>query len=200
MVEYTAGRPTRSRKADILRAAERQFAAAGFGGARIERIAAAAGVNKQLLFHYFQSKEGLFAAAVSAMLARLETDGVTPESPNGALRSAVEDLLAGLRAAPGIVSIVAGARSDAEFPEAAASVVRAWRERLVERLRDAVAEGQRRGYFRDDVDPRAVGALASAAAFGLVALELEGPATTAGNSDGAEHMLTQLLADHCAWR
>ncbi len=200
MVEYWTERATRSRRADILRAAEREFAAAGYGGARIERIADAAGVNKQLLFHYFQSKEGLFAAAVSAMLNRLETDSRRPDSPNGALKSAVADLLAGLRAAPGIVSIVAGARSDAEFPPAAATVVHAWRERLVSRLRDAVAEGQRRGYFRDDVDPRAVGALASAAAFGLVALELEGPASTASNGDGTEQMLTQLLADHCAWR
>lgn len=200
MVEHSTDQPTRSRKTDILRAAEREFAVAGYGGARIERIAAAAGVNKQLLFHYFQSKEGLFAAAVSAMLARLETDGGTPESPNGALKSVVADLLTGLRAAPGIVSIVAGARSDAEFPEAAATVVHAWRERLVGRLRDTVAEGQRRGYFRDDLDPHAVGALASAAVFGLVALELEGPATTADKSDGAEQRLTQLLADYCAWR
>lgn len=44
----------------ILRAAGREFAAKGFDGARVDAIAAAARLNKQLLYHYFGSKDGLF--------------------------------------------------------------------------------------------------------------------------------------------
>jgi TetR/AcrR family transcriptional regulator len=200
MVESATGTAVRSRKADILRAAEREFATAGYGGARIERIAAAAGVNKQLLFHYYRSKEGLFAAAVSAMLGRFDIDGDRTEMPASALKSAITDLMAGLRAVPGVVGIVAGARSDAEFPPMVAAMVRAWRDRLLGRLRSAVAEGQKRGYFRDDLDPHTVGALASAAAFGLMALELETTLSDSPGHDGSAQVLAQLLADLCAWR
>jgi TetR/AcrR family transcriptional regulator len=41
-----------------------EFAANGLAGARTEQIAAAAGVNKALLYYYFESKEKLYAAAL----------------------------------------------------------------------------------------------------------------------------------------
>jgi TetR/AcrR family transcriptional regulator len=53
----TAGARTR---ATILAAAERVFARAGLAGARTDIIAAQAGVNKALLYYYFQSKEKLY--------------------------------------------------------------------------------------------------------------------------------------------
>lgn len=49
-------------QAAILAAAARVFAEAGFGGARTEAIAAAAGVNKALIHYYFKSKERLYRA------------------------------------------------------------------------------------------------------------------------------------------
>ena len=56
----------------IAAAAKQEFAKRGFAGARVDRIARAAGVNKQLLFYYFQSKRGLFQAAVRRAMAELE--------------------------------------------------------------------------------------------------------------------------------
>lgn len=191
----------RSRKTDILRAAEDEFASAGYAGARVERIAEAAGVNKQLLFHYYESKEGLFTASVAALLGRLQVQADPGESPAAEIKAAVTALLSGLRASPGIVGIVAGARNDQAFPAAAAALVREWRDRVLTRLRTTVAEGQRRGYFRDDIDPRAVSAVATAAAVGLVALELDDVASGSHPAaEGSEQTLTQLLADYCAWR
>ena len=43
----------------ILDAAAAEFAEHGFAGSRVDRIARLAGCNKQLLYHYFGSKEGL---------------------------------------------------------------------------------------------------------------------------------------------
>ena len=59
----------RSRDADrtqqeILRAAMTEFAANGFGGARIDAIAERAGVNKKLIYYYFDGKDALFLAAL----------------------------------------------------------------------------------------------------------------------------------------
>jgi TetR/AcrR family transcriptional regulator len=51
-------------RAAILAAAEQVFAKAGLSGARTEDIAAAAGVNKALLYYYFASKDGLYEAVV----------------------------------------------------------------------------------------------------------------------------------------
>jgi TetR/AcrR family transcriptional regulator len=48
----------------ILNAAEAVFAAHGFDGARIDAIAAEAGYNKSLIFHYFGDKLGLYAAVL----------------------------------------------------------------------------------------------------------------------------------------
>src|ERR1700676_2393298 len=55
----------------ILDAALREFAANGLAGARTEAIAAAAGVNKALLYYYFDSKEKLYVAALEMIAARV---------------------------------------------------------------------------------------------------------------------------------
>ena len=59
-------RRTRSQdtRAVIVAAAARVFAQGGFAGARTDAIAAAAGVNKALLYYYFKSKERLYEAVV----------------------------------------------------------------------------------------------------------------------------------------
>ena len=48
----------------ILDAARKRFAAHGYAGATIRRIAADAGVDPALVHHFFGTKERLFAAAV----------------------------------------------------------------------------------------------------------------------------------------
>ncbi|MGO9527364.1 MAG: TetR/AcrR family transcriptional regulator [Verrucomicrobiia bacterium] len=76
-------------RAAILAAAERGFAEAGLAGARTDAIAAAAGVNKALLYYYFQSKERLYAAVVENHLQefnRAVLDVLTaPGSPRAIL-------------------------------------------------------------------------------------------------------------------
>src|ERR1700733_2754568 len=52
-----------TRKA-ILRAAIREFSDHGLAGARTDAIAESAKVNKALLYYYFKSKTGLYAAAI----------------------------------------------------------------------------------------------------------------------------------------
>jgi TetR/AcrR family transcriptional regulator len=61
-----AGRQIRSieTRAAILAAAGNIFARSGLAGARTDAIAAAAGVNKALLYYYFKSKESLYEAVV----------------------------------------------------------------------------------------------------------------------------------------
>jgi TetR/AcrR family transcriptional regulator len=59
----TRGQPEESRAA-ILRAAVAEFAEYGIAGARTDRIAHAAGVNKALLYYYFKDKDAIYEAAL----------------------------------------------------------------------------------------------------------------------------------------
>jgi TetR/AcrR family transcriptional regulator len=49
-------------KSRILAAAEKEFAAKGFAGARVDAIARRARINKRMLYHYFGNKQELFRA------------------------------------------------------------------------------------------------------------------------------------------
>jgi AcrR family transcriptional regulator len=51
-------------RADILAAACIEFANAGLGGARVDKIAARSGANKRMIYHYFGGKEKLFTAVI----------------------------------------------------------------------------------------------------------------------------------------
>ena len=48
-----------------------EFAQEGLAGARVDAIAEAAGVNKALLYYYFQDKESLYGAVLDLFFARL---------------------------------------------------------------------------------------------------------------------------------
>ncbi len=71
--------PERTRER-ILQAALEEFAAKGFAGARVHDIAAAAGVNKQLISYYFGGKEGLYRALTRRWLA-MEAEFAGPDVP-----------------------------------------------------------------------------------------------------------------------
>ncbi|MGB7354507.1 MAG: TetR/AcrR family transcriptional regulator, partial [Acidobacteriaceae bacterium] len=58
--------PDKSRNR-ILHAAIREFSEHGLAGARTSAIAAAAQVNKALLYYYFRDKESLYVTALEAV-------------------------------------------------------------------------------------------------------------------------------------
>jgi TetR/AcrR family transcriptional regulator len=66
----TRRQPEASRDA-ILRAALAEFAQEGLAGARVDAIAASAGVNKALLYYYFHDKESLYGAVLDRFFIRL---------------------------------------------------------------------------------------------------------------------------------
>ena len=62
-----AGRKGRDSREKILRAATKEFAQKGIDGARGDSIAESSGVNKNMIYHYFGSKEGLFIEVLERM-------------------------------------------------------------------------------------------------------------------------------------
>ncbi|WP_030905321.1 TetR family transcriptional regulator [Streptosporangium amethystogenes] len=55
----------------LLDAAVQEFAEHGPQGARVDRVAARAGANKERIYQYFGNKERLFAAVLEAELAKV---------------------------------------------------------------------------------------------------------------------------------
>lgn len=64
----------------ILASALQEFAQNGYHGARIDRIVKNAGVNKRMVYHYFNDKDGLFTALMQAELDNIQE--VTETEPN----------------------------------------------------------------------------------------------------------------------
>ena len=55
---------SRATRESILAAALEEFAAKGYDGGRMDRIARSAGLNKNVLYHHFGSKDDLFTAVL----------------------------------------------------------------------------------------------------------------------------------------
>ncbi|HEY0873522.1 MAG TPA: TetR/AcrR family transcriptional regulator [Vicinamibacterales bacterium] len=89
-----AGGPgTRER---LFAAGAKEFAARGFAGANVDRIAEAARVNKAMLYYHFKSKAGLYAEilrdmfqAVATRVAETTRPGASPEERIRALVEAI---------------------------------------------------------------------------------------------------------------
>lgn len=85
-------------KAQILDAAEEEFAKYGLSGARTEAIATRAGVTKAMIYYYFESKEGLYKAVLQRpatemhdMLQQLNLEQLPAKE---ALKKAIEAAIA----------------------------------------------------------------------------------------------------------
>lgn len=69
----------------LIEAARLEFADKGLAGVRMEELAREAGITKQLIYHYYGSKEGLFVAVldecserVMSELVALDVDALPP--------------------------------------------------------------------------------------------------------------------------
>jgi AcrR family transcriptional regulator len=165
-------RRAEARPEEILDAALAEFTAKGFDAARMEDIARRAGLSKAGVYLYFPSKEAVLKALIEARvtpIAAMARAGFQAGADNPAATLKRVGAMIAMRlsdpevfAVPRLVLGLAGRYSDlAEFyREHVASVARAALENLI-------AEGVRKGQFRD-CNP----ALASRALIGAVLFEM----------------------------
>jgi AcrR family transcriptional regulator len=67
-------RDAQATQARILEAAMAEFSAYGLAGGRVDRIAVASDANKNSIYRYFGSKDGLFGAVLRHHLERIYTE------------------------------------------------------------------------------------------------------------------------------
>ena len=147
-----------ARPGEIVAAALQVFAERGFAAARLDDIAARAGVSKGALYLYFETKEDLFRAVVrDAVAPNLDAAaaviGAGAEDFAGCVRALASRLSALLAAGPfaAVAKMVVG--ESRNFPDLA----RIWHDQLAGRalalLTGLVEHGQARGEVRAG-DPR----------------------------------------------
>ena len=129
----------------ILDAAAEAFATSGPAGARIDAIAADAGVNKRMLYHYFGDKSALFAAVLNDRLGG--DDG--GDGGDAMLPSATTALAEGIELSALDLRLMVWAAIARVKP--GAERARDWR-RFIEEL----AGEQNAGRLRADVDAESV--------------------------------------------
>jgi AcrR family transcriptional regulator len=168
-VSRTPQRERRARtRAALLRAAGRVFAEHGFHQATLDAVAAAAGVSKGALYHYFPSKEQLFVALLEDRLAAglSDIEAVIGErgSDSEQLGAAVETFLRRINSDPRwlplLLEFLAYGSRD---PAAKAEIL----EHFLRPAREAVASTNRRLGI-----PESEHALLSADELGLVVAAL----------------------------
>jgi AcrR family transcriptional regulator len=149
------GAATRGR---ILDAAEREFAARGFAGARLREIGEAAGVQTALIHHYFADKQGLYRAVVDRALAQTSAESLTllesgPDLP-GLVAGFVDVLVRFHAAHQNVLAILR--HESMSGGEVFADVCRERAQPIVEAVTAYVAERQRAGEVRADVPARQI--------------------------------------------
>ena len=154
-----------TRALQIMTAARDEFGRRGFEGARVDRIARKARVNKQLVFYYYHSKRGLFQAAIAQATRELEHAlapiAVIEGRPLARLRAALDAQFEFLAGNPELVALLVQAGRSEIRPFAPA----------IRRLVVLLAEGQGLGEVRDDLDPHLAAAQALVLMIAYLGLE-----------------------------
>jgi TetR/AcrR family transcriptional regulator len=144
-------------KEQILDAAERLFAAQGFSATTTKQIGQAAGVNTALLYYYYGDKEGLYHSVlerlvtrlVSRTMGRLGADASPPLKIRGFIEAQVETFMAN----PQLPRLFMREMLDHDASHAVEQIQHLAATSF-KGLCDTIAEGQRQGTFRSDVDPK----------------------------------------------
>jgi len=148
--------PEQTRR-DILDAAFAEFAAKGLSGARVDEIAARTRTTKRMIYYYFGSKEGLYAAVLEEHYGgirdaegALDLDAMQPED---ALRRLIEVTFDYHVAHPGFVRLVAVENiHEARHVKASPAIPRR-NAAIIETVARLLARGEAAGVFRAGLDP-----------------------------------------------
>ena len=140
----------------ILDAARAAFAEHGLSGARVDEIAARTATTKRMIYYYFSSKEGLYAAVLEEMYGgirdaeqALDLDSLAPEA---ALRRLIETTFDYHAAHPEFVRMVAVENIHSARHLRQAPAVAERNEAVIRTLRALLDRGEREGAFRARVD------------------------------------------------
>jgi TetR/AcrR family transcriptional regulator len=141
----------------LLAAARREFAKNGLAGARVDEIADRAGVNKQLVYHYFGDKDALYLAVLEWVYAeiraqerKLNLEGLLPDR---AIRKLIESSFDHLAAHPDFIVLLNDENRGGAAHVRGSRKLEAMHSPLVSMVSTILKEGVRTGVFRRGINP-----------------------------------------------
>jgi AcrR family transcriptional regulator len=141
----------------ILGAARDEFAEHGLGGARVDRIAARAGVDKRLLYYYFANKDALFLAVLEdtyrGIRAAEQQLHLTDLPPAQAVRTLTEFTWNYYLAHPEFLTLLNSANLHRARHLQGSRRARELNSPLIETLGQVLERGRAAGVFRGGIDP-----------------------------------------------
>ena len=144
-------------QATILAAARDEFADHGLGGARMDRIAERAGLNKRLIYYYFEDKEQLFRAVLEQAYLDIREEerklNLLALKPAEALRKLVEFTWDYYLAHPEFLTLLNSANLHRARHLQESRRAREMNSPLIEMLAEILERGRKDGSFRGGVDP-----------------------------------------------
>lgn len=142
---------------NLLTAARMAFAQGGLEGARVDDIARRAGVNKQLVYHYFGSKDGLYTAVLQEIYKdiRKQESALTLEAfpPEEAMRKLIEFSFDYLEKSPDFVRILADENIHHGRHLRGSQAVQEVNRPIVDLIRNTLERGVDHGVFKRGLDP-----------------------------------------------
>jgi TetR/AcrR family transcriptional regulator len=144
-------------KEQILDAAQRLFAVQGFSATTIKQIAQAAEVNSALLYYYFDDKEQLYHSVLERLASRLigrTLGGLQANaSPSERIAGFIEAQVETFMANPELPKLFMREMLDHDAAHAVEQIQHLAATSF-KGLCDTIAEGQKQGTFRSDLDPK----------------------------------------------
>ncbi|MEJ8836019.1 TetR/AcrR family transcriptional regulator [Ramlibacter sp. AN1133] len=141
----------------ILAAARDEFAEHGLGGARVDRIAERAGLNKRLIYYYFEDKDKLFQAVLEQAYRDIREEEMKLHlvdlDPPTAVRRLIEFTWDYYLRHPEFLTLLNSANLHRARHLAESKRARELNSPVVETLATVLERGRREGTFRGGVDP-----------------------------------------------
>jgi AcrR family transcriptional regulator len=141
----------------ILVAARDEFAELGLGGARMESIAERAGVDKRLIYYYFESKDSLFLAVLEDTYRGIREAEqqlhLTDLPPAEAVRKLTEFTWNYYLDHPEFLTLLNSANLHRARHLEGSKRARQLNTPLIETLGEVLERGRSQGIFRGGIDP-----------------------------------------------
>lgn len=148
--------PERTRE-KILREATAEFAARSYDGARVDSIARRCRLSKNMLYHYFGSKEGLFIAVlehVYEIFRKRQRDfAARAADPVKAMRQLVAHTFQALLDHPELIALLNSENFHHGRHIKRSKRVRDLYDPLIDTIREVLRRGAADGVFRPNIDP-----------------------------------------------
>lgn len=192
----------------ILKHAMTEFATKGYDGARVDSIARSFGLSKNMLYHYFGSKEGLFIAvledAYEGFRARQQDFEIESADPVEAMRRLIVHTFSAFVENEKFIALLNSENLHKGRHIRQSRLIRSLYNPLIDKIREILRDGVAQGVFKKNIDPINLYVSFSALAYHYVSNQhtlnaaLGIDLTTPRRRAAWLAYISELILNHCA--